>query len=488
MRRTGIDLSATQCLVVDAERSGRRDSGSDDLIHIHNFASLPGAGADHDLLAAELSALIEREKFPRRAWVNLWGVRNVHEYLLMPLAPIPSLETKARVRAVSNLGVDAASAVVSMTLGSTRGDPSRPKRELCYFAAVADDVERRLRPVVDAGFVIEGVTTPCGALWSHARVRRPTLPGEVHAHVAIGVTTSSVAIFSDGFMLYGRDLALGFCTAYSGGLTALDRDELASRLAAELRWSFLFLKQYWEEDVSLILLCGGMPELRSLTAPLIERLNVEVETMDTLDGFDLMSTPEAFANQAALYRVASAIAVEPPPVNLMPDVRPAHAAPERTRVLVAACGAAVLVLAALLYAMFGGGAPTEESLSDTTATSGSIELPRQITTSPTPASPSPEALTARPATPPRAQGASVPPALRRQAPASTRGASAARAPVVSSILFSPDRRVALVDGRIVSVGDRVGSSIVLDIEPRAVVLASDEGRKERIEITPTVLP
>ena len=71
---------------------------------------------------------------------------------------------------------------------------------------------------------------------------------------------------------------------------------LANRLSTELRQSFLYLKQFWEQDVSQVLLCGDMPEVRSLTAPLIERLNIEVETLDTLEGIDAHTFPKALPN------------------------------------------------------------------------------------------------------------------------------------------------------------------------------------------------
>ena len=98
---------------------------------------------------------------------------------------------------------------------------------------------------------------------------------------------------------------------------AQDREALADRLSTELRRSFLYLKQYWEQDVSQVLLCGDMPEIRSLTAPLIERLNIEVETLDTLEGIDVRPS-RGFAERASTLRLASSIAVEPPPVNLLP--------------------------------------------------------------------------------------------------------------------------------------------------------------------------
>jgi hypothetical protein len=56
------------------------------------------------------------------------------------------------------------------------------------------------------------------------------------------------------------------------------------------------------------------------------------------------------------------------------------------------------------------------------------------------------------------------------------------APVVKSILFSASRRVALVDGRIVGVGDRVGTFLVEEIEPDSVLLVTPQGVRTRIEL------
>jgi len=68
-------------------------------------------------------------------------------------------------------------------------------------------------------------------------------------------------------------------------------------------------------------------------------------------------------------------------------------------------------------------------------------------------------------------------------PAADRVGSAAQPdPVVSSILFSDGRRVALVDGRAVGRGDPVRPGIVLSIEVDAVVIAEPGGRARRFEI------
>jgi hypothetical protein len=51
-------------------------------------------------------------------------------------------------------------------------------------------------------------------------------------------------------------------------------------------------------------------------------------------------------------------------------------------------------------------------------------------------------------------------------------------PVVATILYSTDRRLAMVDGRIVRVGDRLGDATIVDIVPNAVIIESpDRGRR-----------
>jgi hypothetical protein len=54
--------------------------------------------------------------------------------------------------------------------------------------------------------------------------------------------------------------------------------------------------------------------------------------------------------------------------------------------------------------------------------------------------------------------------------------------VVASILHSADRRLAVVNGKIVRAGDRVGSSTIVDIQPRAVVFESSRGGRHLVEL------
>jgi len=58
---------------------------------------------------------------------------------------------------------------------------------------------------------------------------------------------------------------------------------------------------------------------------------------------------------------------------------------------------------------------------------------------------------------------------------------------VSSILISDSRRVALVDGRIVRTGDRLGSFLVGAIDRDGVVLVADNGARQRVGLERPVI-
>jgi hypothetical protein len=54
--------------------------------------------------------------------------------------------------------------------------------------------------------------------------------------------------------------------------------------------------------------------------------------------------------------------------------------------------------------------------------------------------------------------------------------------VVASILHSAERRLAVVNGRIVRTGDRLGSNTIVDIQRRAVVVESPRGGRRLLEL------
>jgi hypothetical protein len=53
---------------------------------------------------------------------------------------------------------------------------------------------------------------------------------------------------------------------------------------------------------------------------------------------------------------------------------------------------------------------------------------------------------------------------------------------LGSILYASDRRLAIIDGRIVELGDDVRGAQVVDITPAAVLLRDAEGRLRRLPL------
>jgi hypothetical protein len=60
-------------------------------------------------------------------------------------------------------------------------------------------------------------------------------------------------------------------------------------------------------------------------------------------------------------------------------------------------------------------------------------------------------------------------------------------PTVRTILYSASRRLAIVNGRIVGVGDAVGDYTVADIEKGAVVFTAPSGERLRVPVHGTAL-
>jgi Tfp pilus assembly PilM family ATPase len=228
--------------VVDARTpKGRRGRGARAPLRVFNFAIL-GRADSAQALTAELTLLLETRAFPRRAWVTLWDLRSTHRYMLLPESRRKEIDTVALQHAESILGLNRQDISVGLTQGP--GLTAERKIELSFFAAASEDIQQRLRPIQEAGFLVEGVSTPCGALWALARLRRPAVPREVHAYVSLGVSMSALAIVSNGFLLYARELDWGYAESLVGPPTPRSREDLASRLARELRRSFLYVKQY----------------------------------------------------------------------------------------------------------------------------------------------------------------------------------------------------------------------------------------------------
>jgi Tfp pilus assembly protein PilN len=315
--RTSIELFQTGCRLADVQISPRgRDPVFTDVT-VRGFASVR-ASADAASLVAQLTAFRVDGKRPRGAWVTVWGLPATQQFLRLPPAKLADLEGLAMREAskdIAALEIDGERASVGILIGGEVQVGAHRKREVSLVAVPTGEVRRRLQPVVDAGFEVEGVLTPALALTAVARAQHDVPRGAAAAYVAITAHATCLAIIRSGVLLFAREMPWG----HAGD--AVD-SEVATRLESELRRSVLFFKQTFRSPVEHVVLCGDMPNLRALTAPLGTGLNVAVQVLDSLVGIDA-SVPEPaeqfHAEIAALRLVIATGAEATPPVNVLPS-------------------------------------------------------------------------------------------------------------------------------------------------------------------------
>ena len=144
-------------------------------------------------------------------------------------------------------------------------------------------VKRLLAPLVAAGFRVERVVSPCNGLAALARVKASRGEGST-CWLAINRgawrlsscarVSSSTRIRSHGTRPSARPAVRRGC---SSAIRSFRFSRLKSKRAmAEARKA--------GSPVDVVVTCGNLPDLRLLTMPLIEELDVEVEPLDSLEG------------------------------------------------------------------------------------------------------------------------------------------------------------------------------------------------------------
>jgi hypothetical protein len=365
-----------------------------------------------------------------------------------------------------------------------------------HQSASATDAATRalLGPFRRAGFVIDDVLSPPNALAALAR-QRSRAPGRAAtAWVALNRQAAAFAIVDSGELLFSREFDWHYRPATTAREELLLRYSLVAHLAPELQHAIAVVRAHHRAEVDGIVLCGDLPELRSLTMPLIEELDIEVEALDSLDGLTVgrPARAEDVADKAPALRLACAAAIGEVHTHERPVPR------------VVAAAAAVLLLVALGWGLMrwtSGGSPGPAPVPQAPV-AVALEPPRARPAARDQAPPA--GSTVERAAPPTAPlvrerrrdspappGGSLPAATTGQqegeaappAPPAQRVVPlGAPLPAVNSILVSPDRRLAVLDGVILREGDRVGPRVLIRIEPRAVVLREPSGYEIRVPI------
>jgi len=567
--RVGIELSPAACRIVeiDAGPAWRRNARDTRVL---SFAVLPPSGPETQ---AKLESLRRR-----RAAVVVWEGPSVHRQVMVAAGSYESMRAEA-LAALGAAGVQTRGMWADIA-PARRADDGRGRRPVIVALAPAAMMRPALERLLDAGIRVRTVMTPAAALGSLARLRRSLgVPGAIEAYVALEETATSIALVRDGVLMAARDLAWGFLDEYGDGRQPRRREDIATRLADELGE---FLAGIDSTDaVGQVCICGGLDELRSMTAPLMERLDVEVETLDSLFGIDATRLPEPgdeFRECSAELRLAWAAAADwPPPLNLLRARRRQESKARLGRAAVVAGVAAGLgvgwavershlwrstepapVTRTAVNAPPAASPRTRTAPSTRSAQPPAVPTPVSspvVASKPAPAAVPPPVVASKPAPatvappvassrPPVASGPAAtvnrppigppPPVVPRvaepamqaavaragEAPPATKPAetpavatrptparvtparparpepprAVAKAPapeaevalpfdaVLGTILYSADRRLAIIDGRIVGLGDEVRGAHVIDITPGAVLLRDGQGRLRRLTL------
>ncbi|HSC29764.1 MAG TPA: hypothetical protein VLD67_20975 [Vicinamibacterales bacterium] len=364
--------------------------------------------------------------------------------------------------------------------------PARERPRFSHRQPEESEHRDQIAALRAAGFQIRAILSPAEALTQLARfVPRPVGEGAV-AWLAINRHGAAVAIVRSGLLLHAR--------VFNWTITApeqrrqahlLRRYILVAQILPQLRQAFEAVRVQHSVSVESAIACGNLPDLRSLTMPLTEGLDVEFETLDSPDGSTAAGGPDGAALESpAAWRLAWAAA--------------AGAGAEGSSGLTRWIDwrwAAVLFLAigvswwGARYWFGQTPASSTEARPAPTPSAGQEAKPRIPDTLDRGTEPAPAPAAGQHVEGPRDVQSRPQPTTgimgeRERAPSGDAAAPpAVPLPAVRGILIAPERRLAIVDDSVVGVGDPVGSWVVVRIEPDAVLLRGPAGQEVRVPVT-----
>jgi hypothetical protein len=372
--------------------------------------------------------------------------------------------------------------------------------------AVAWGDDRSVAPLIDAGFEIGAVLTPAQAL---ARVVRPRTvgapPQSAIAALSINTHGAVIAIVSGSEVVHSRTLEWSLGTPFTGARPELlDRYLLVSQIAPQLQHVIDLVRPVYGTTVTSTVVCGNLPDLRSLAMLLIEEMDIEVEILDSDDLLEPSAATETSIENVASLQLAAAVAspgerpmpapVEPEPVRHTTPARGQQPAASRVSVrLQNAMSLAAMALCAIWsVAQVAGSAPATRAFPNgvvdsdvsvaTAAPAPAAGVTSDLQTEPT--SGASEGVDARPVASTAPLSSSNEPSPRAAGRPRHRPDPSEPLPSVDGIMISGDRRLAIVDGEVVAPGDVVGIHAVARIEHDGVVLKAPSGREIYVAMRP----
>lgn len=344
-------------------------------------------------------------------------------------------------------------------------------------------------PLRDAGFTIDAVMSPAQAL-AALSARRLRGPDNGVVWLALNRRRVAIAIIDSGRLLYSREFEWHYRAVTSVKQELLQRYSQVAHLAPEIRHGLDVVRAQDGVVPGSIVTCGDLPDLRSLTMPLIEELDIEVETLDTLEGVDL----DGRVDREIVTERASALYL-----GLAAGIQASHEPASATaRRWLAGAAVAVMMLAGgwLALRSVGQRAPDPAGLA---APAPTVRQPPTDPAGPTPAPVTPVRPTPEASAPAATTGRREPQGHKpaASAPSKSRREEPGREdvqplrdplPMVNSIMVAPDRRLAVVAGEIVREGDSIGRRVLVRIERDSLVLREPSGHEVRAYIRRSLAP
>jgi hypothetical protein len=536
--RIGIEVSPTACRIVQIERGGADET----IVRAYAIAD----AADTVTLA--------RYRGQRVAAV-IWGLQAEHRQVVVNAGSYQKMRREA-VNATRHAGVNTRQMLADIANASAPAERGA-RRPVVLALAPASEVAGALRTFTSAGVRVRSMVTPALALMSLARLRRRLVAaGMAEAYVALEASRTAIALIRDGSLIAARELPWGYHD--SRGLRS--RDDVSDRLGGAIE-EFFGDCGAPPSAVAQVCICGGMPDMRSMTLALMQRLDVEVEPLDSLFGIDAGHLPDdEFRDHVADMRLAWAAAADrnapldflrerrrrvvktaltraaivagvatglgiawrlqrsalfepakqppkpspsasaaapprprpaPPPRPVPPPAQPPPVARELPRSPVATEPPPTVVTKAP--------PPNVVAKAPPPASLGPARMPPPVPPSvPSVAAPSPTARAAAPPPivltpvpepvrpiPPREPAATSPPVVSTTRPARRPPEQEVPLPfeaTLGTILYGADRKLAIIDGRIVQVGDDVRGARVVEITQNAVFFRDREGHLRRLSL------
>jgi hypothetical protein len=350
-----------------------------------------------------------------------------------------------------------------------------------------------LGPLVAAGFEIDSIVSPVRALADLVRSRRDTSSGDGVAALSLNTHGAAIAIVSRGEVVASRVFDWPLGRPFSGTHSELmDRYLVVSQIAPELRHLIDFVRPVHGVTVTSVVACGNLPDLRSLSMLLIEEMDLEVETLDSVELLD-QEDASRLADLVPTLQLAALVATPGEAAKEIAQDRPRSGSGLATF----ASLAAMVMLSTWSVLAVGGSSPATPLFPDGVEVAAVErpavpDIPAEGTigrvegrgsriadrSSEIAAADTNQGVSVHPASPveqPR-------PAIRVPRPATRELPTASPVPAISGVMIARDRPIAIVGDRIVGVGDHIGGYRVSSIDREEVVLMDPAGRPVRVAI------